>query len=82
MKGKRLSRNRRSSWQTVIVIWLSGLVVVMYSVAFLAFLIVSWLLPGDATLAAIIERCLATLTPLVAAVVQHYLRQRRPDDER
>ncbi len=80
MKGKKLPWNRWRLQRTVVVAWLSGILVV-YGITFLLFLFVSWFLPGSTALARLMERCLAILTPLVAVVVQHYLRHRKPDSE-
>ena len=81
MKGRKLFWNRRLSQRAVMAAWPSGILVVVYGIAFLIFLFVSWFLPGSTALARLMERCLAILTPLVAVVVQHYLRHRKPDSE-
>lgn len=81
MKERKSFWNRWLSRRAVIAVWLSGILIVVYGIVFLIFLFVSWFLPGSTTLAALMERCLAILTPLVAVVVQHYLRHRKQDGE-
>ncbi|MCB9444018.1 MAG: hypothetical protein H6669_07255 [Ardenticatenaceae bacterium] len=81
MKGRKSSWKSWLSRRAVITAWLSGILIVVYGVAFLTFLFVSWFLPGSTTLTTLMERCLAILTPLVAVVVEYYLRHRKQDSE-
>ncbi|MCI0561690.1 MAG: hypothetical protein MN733_24640 [Nitrososphaera sp.] len=81
MKGKKSSWNRWLSWRTVIVTRLSSILVVIYGIAFLVYLFVSWLWPGNTALVTNMERCLTILTPLIAVFVHHYLQQRKQNGE-
>lgn len=81
MQRKRHSSDVRSRTAT----WLAGSLVVVYSVSFLAFLYVSWFRPERASWALLLERCLTILTPLVAVILQYYMRPRQhtgDDDNR
>ena len=61
--------------------WVSGILITMYSLTFVASLVTSLAWPDNTAMAVILEEWRGALTPLVAAIVHRYLRQRNGNNE-
>ena len=80
MLKKKWSLKKRPFHREVILNWVSGILIVMYAFTFVASLITSWVLPGNTAMTVILEQWRVALTPLVAAIVHRYIRQRNSNN--